>query len=407
VARSFSAEELADEADVTRDRIEWLTSIGVLKPLEPGTFRFADIFRVKLVEALLRGGFTTEQIEWAVGEGHLNLDSVEAFLQLEPGPRSERTFAEFLSTAGPRASLLPAIYVALGLPEPAPSSPLTTDEEDRFRRFLEGWSLARSDETLIRAARLIAEGTRLATHGWADLLDEDVAGPVRERLYRGEVERFPGAVRQAFMTLGGLQPEMMQWLMQRYREQRSVAGIVQGFEHFFASRDMRPPPQPTAPPAVVFVDLSGYTRATEEHGDEVAVRFASTLQRKAEAAAAENEGRLVKLLGDGAMLAFPDAGRGLDAAVALVRVLSGEGGLSAHAGVHTGPVVQRDLDLFGRTVNLAFRLAEAAGPGEVLVSEAVVGAVDSPSVRFEPADGTPLKGVTGRTSLFRVKVVDR
>jgi adenylate cyclase len=60
---------------------------------------------------------------------------------------------------------------------------------------------------------------------------------------------------------------------------------------------------------VVFVDLSGYTRLTEEHGDEVAVRFATTLQREADAAASANDGRLVKLLGDGAMLRFPDAER--------------------------------------------------------------------------------------------------
>jgi adenylate cyclase len=407
VPRKFSPDELAQEANVSRDRIAWLASIGVLRPTEPDTFRFPDVFRVKLVAALLDGGFTTEQIEWAVAEGHLILDVVDDYLLLEPGPRSERTFAEFQSTAGPRASLLPSIYWALGLPEPDPASRLTTDEEERLRRFLDGWSLARSDETLIRAARLIAEGTRMVSEGWADLLDEDVAGPARERLYRGEVERFPGGVRAAFSTLFRLQPEMMHWLIQRYQEQRSVAGIVQGFEQFFAARAMRPPPQPSAPPAIVFVDLAGYTRATEVHGDEMAVRFASTLQRHAEAVASKHEGRLVKLLGDGAMLTFPDAARGLDAAIHLVRVLGVEGGLSAHAGIHSGPVIRRDLDLFGRTVNLASRLAEAAGPGEVWMTEAVAEASDRPPVRLEPADGASLKGVTEEVSLFRARVVDR
>jgi adenylate cyclase len=406
VTRTYSAEELAAETDVSHRRIEWLISIGVLKPREPGTFRFGDVFRVKLVAALLDGGFTPKQIEWAVAEGHLNLDRVDEYLQLEPGPRSERPFAEFQATAGSRASLLPAVYVALGLPEPDPSLPIHTDEEDRFRRFLEGWSLAPNDDTLIRAARLIAEGTRVATLGWSQLLDEQVAGPARERLYRGEVGQFPEEVRGAFTTLLALQPLMMQWLMQRYLEQRSVASIVEGFEQFFAARGMGPPPRPTAPPAVVFVDLSGYTRLTEERGDEVAVRFASTLQREAEAVGAANDGRLVKLLGDGAMLHFPDAERGLEAAIALVRVLSVEGGLRAHAGVHTGPVIERDLDLFGRTVNLASRIADAAGPGEVLVSEAVVAAVDNPALRFDWADEGELKGIDEPVSLFRVTVKD-
>jgi adenylate cyclase len=404
VTRTLSAEELAGESGVSRDRIDWLIDIGVLKPGSAGTFRFGDVFRVKMVAALLEGGFTSQQIEWAVSEGHLNLDRVDEYLPLEPGPRSERTFAEFLSSAGPRASLLPAVYIALGLPEPDPSSPIQTDEEERFQRFLEGWGLASSDETLIRAARLIGEGTRVATLGWAELLDEQVAGPARERLYRGEIERFPEEVRRAFTTLVGLLPLMMQWLMRRYLEQRSVAGIVEGFEEFFAARDLRPPPRTTAPPAVVFVDLSGYTRLTEERGDEVAVRFASTLQREADAVAAAYEGRLVKLLGDGAMLRFPDAERGLEAALALVQGLGVDGSLPAHAGVHTGPVIERDLDLFGRTVNMASRIAGAAGPGEVLVSEAVAEAVDNPALRFEPADAAMLKGISEPVQLFRVTV---
>jgi adenylate cyclase len=402
VTRTLSIEELAGETGVSPEIVDWLTGIGIIEPREPGTFRFGDVFRVKMVAALLEGGFTSQQVEWAVSEGHLNLDRVEEYLRLEPGPRSKRTFAEFLSTAGPRASLLPSVYVALGLPEPDPSSALHTDEEERFRQFLEGWRLAPSDETLIRAARLIAEGTRVATVGWAELLDEQVVGPAQERLYRGEVERFPEEVRRAFTTLVGLQPLMMQWLMERYLEQRIVASIVEGFEQFFASRNLGPPPGPIAPPAVVFVDISGYTRLTEERGDEVAVRFATTLQRKADAIASSNDGRLVKLLGDGAMLRFPDAERGLEAALALVRALWVEGNLPAHAGVHAGPVIERDLDLFGRTVNLASRIADAAGPGEVLVSDAVVEAVDIPSVRFERVDGVALKGIAEPVALFRV-----
>jgi hypothetical protein len=64
-------------------------------------------------------------------------------------------------------------------------------------------------------------------------------------------------VRRAFATLVGLQPHMMQWLMERYLEHRIVASIAEGFEQFLASRNLRPPPGPTAPPAVVFVTFPG------------------------------------------------------------------------------------------------------------------------------------------------------
>jgi adenylate cyclase len=402
VARTFSEEELAAEAGVSTDRIEWLVRLGVLTPREPGPFRFGDVFRVKLVAALLEGGFTTEQVEWAVAEGHLDLARVDEYQVIEPESRATRTFAEFMASLGPRGSMLPAIYVALGVPAPDLSSRLTLDEEERFRLLLEGWALAPNDETMIRAARLIAEGTRTATRGWDELMYEQVTRPVRDRLYRGEIERFPDDVREAYSTLVRLQPRMMEWLVQRYNEQRSTEGIVSGFEEFLASRGLRPPPPKVGPPAVAFVDLSGFTRVTEERGDEVAVRLAATLQREAEAAATHHDGRLVKLLGDGAMLWFPDAERGVLASLAVVRAI-GSGALPPHAGVHAGPVIQRDLDLFGRTVNLASRIADAAGPGEVLVSGAVAEAVEVPQLRFERADTVELKGVPEPMELFRVR----
>jgi adenylate cyclase len=89
------------------------------------------------------------------------------------------------------------------------------------------------------------------------------------------------------------------------------------------------------------------------------------------------------------------------AALSLVRALGEGGAPPAHAGVHAGPVIERDLDLFGRTVNLASRIAGAAGPGEVLVSEAVAEAVDD--VRFERIDEAVLKGIPVPVPLFRVE----
>ena len=355
-----------------------------------------------MVSALLDGGFSEDLIGRATAEGYLNLDASGEYLPQDPGPRSGRTFAEFLSSAGPRASVLPALFEVLGLPEPDPSQPILANEEELLLSFLEAWRLAPDEETLMRAARLIAEGTRLTALGWTELLDEQVAEPVRERLLSGELERFPEEVTRAFGTVARVAPRLMEWLSQRYLEQRSVAGIVEGFERFLAVRGLVPAPPPTAAPAVVFVDLSGYTRLTEEHGDEAAVRLAATLQREADAAAVTGGGRLVKLLGDGAMMRFPVAGSGVDAAVALVRSLR-EDGMQARAGVHAGPLIERDLDLFGRTVNLAARIAEIAGPGDVLVTAPVVDALADHGRGFEAVDEVMLKGIPEPVPLFRAR----
>jgi adenylate cyclase len=402
VARLYSAREIAAEAGAREDRIAWLVSIGLLKPDKRGSFSFGAVFAVKMVSALLDAGLPETTVERAADEGWLNFGHIDDYLPHEPGRRSDRTFTEFQAAAGPRASFLPAVYEVLGLPKPNPSAAIHVDEEEMLQRFLEGWRLARDDDSLIRAARLIAEGTRVATLGWAELLDEQIAAPARERMLRGEIDQFPDEARVAFTTLVRLVPEMFTWLSYRYLEQRSVETIVDGFEHFLASRDLAPTPQPHAPPAIVFVDLSGFTRMTEERGDETAVRTAASLQRLADATAARHGGRLVKLLGDGAMLRFPEPLVGVDAALELVETMSGEGALAAHAGIHAGPVIERDLDVFGRTVNLASRIADVAQPGEVLASDAVASEAQDGSYGFEPLEDANLKGIPEPVPLFRV-----
>jgi adenylate cyclase len=402
MAKTYSASEVAVEAACSRDRVQWLSRIELITPDEHGRFTFGAVLAVKMASALLESGVPAESIEHAAIEGLLKFQRTDEYLPYEPDRRSERTFGEFQTSAGPRAELLPAVYEVLGLPKPDPSAPIHLDEEAMLERFLDAWAMTPDDDSLIRAARLMAQGTRAAMLGWMELQDEQLAEPARQRLLSGELEEFPDEVRVAFMKVTHLAPEMFLWLSARYLENRSVNGIVEGFELFLASRGLAPIPDPLAPPSIVFVDLSGFTRLTREHGDESAVVAAASLQRHADATATRHGGRLVKLLGDGAMLRLTDATVGVEAALDLVETMSGAGALSAHAGVHAGPVVERDLDVFGQTVNLASRIAETAGPGEVLVSETVVEAVGNATFGFERIEDAELKGLPEPVPLYRV-----
>lgn len=142
MARTYSAREIAADAGVPESRLMWLTSIGLLAPDERGDFTFGAVFVVKLVSALLDSGLPEAIIELAAAEGWLNFEGIEDRLPNDPGIRSSRTFAEFQASAGPRASLLPAVYEVLGLPEPDPSVPIHRDEETMFQLFLAGWQTA-------------------------------------------------------------------------------------------------------------------------------------------------------------------------------------------------------------------------------------------------------------------------
>lgn len=400
MAQTYSTEEIAAEAGVSQDRLEWLVSIGICRPQAPDAFRYGDIFRAKLVSALLDAGLSEAVLERAAAEGWLNLDHIDGYMPIEPGPRSDRTFADFAASTK-RASIVPAIYEMFGLSRPNPGSPIHIEEESMLQRLLEGWRLSNDDDTVLRAARLFGEGTRLAMIGWVELLAEQIGRPAQERFVRGEIDRFPPEIMLAVGTLVRLAPELFAWLSQRYVEQEFTANIVEGIEVFMAARHLTPMPKMAPPPAIVFVDLSGFTKLTEERGDEAAVRTATGLQRDAETVARRRGGRLVKLLGDGALLRFSEAKASVQAALDLVEALEPRGSLAAHAGIDTGPVVERDLDVFGGTVNLASRIASVAGGGEVLTSRAVANAVNDPSLRFERVDQRRLKGIGEPVTLYR------
>jgi class 3 adenylate cyclase len=402
VPKAYSAAELAAEAACPEDRVHWLAATGLIRPDRQGRFTYGDALALKMVSALLESGLPAETIERAAAEGLLSFQRTDEYLPYRPGPRSKRTFAEFQADAAPKAEQLPAVYEVLGLAKPDPSAPIHTDEEALFGRFLEVWGATPDPDSLIRAARLMAQGARAAMLGWTELMDEQLAEPARQRLLRGELDRFPDDVRVAFGKMTRLAPEMFLWLSARYLEHRSVNGIVEGFERYLATRGLAPAPDPLGPPSIVFVDLSGFTRLTRERGDESAVVAATALQRRADATATLHGGRLVKLLGDGAMLRLGDATVGVEAALDLVEAITDEGALSPHAGISAGPVIERDLDVFGQTVNLASRIADVAGPGEVLASEAVVEAAADELFGFERIEDARLEGIPDPVALYRV-----
>jgi adenylate cyclase len=157
------------------------------------------------------------------------------------------------------------------------------------------------------------------------------------------------------------------------------------------------------PPAMCFLDLTGYTRLTEEQGDEAAAALAARLSDLVRRSAREHRGTPVKWLGDGVMFYFREPADAVLAAVEMVALLGRNRLPPAHVGVHAGPVIFQEGDYFGRTVNLAARIADYARPGEVLVSQEVVDAAAAGSVRFTEIGPVELKGVPGTLRLYTAR----
>ena len=124
---------------------------------------------------------------------------------------------------------------------------------------------------------------------------------------------------------------------------------------------------------VLFADLTGSTRLYEAAGDRTAADAIRQCLDVVRSAAEASGGRVVKTIGDELMAVFPDPDRATQAATRMhlaVNALPAIEGqkLSLRIGFHAGPVVRRDDDIFGDTVNLASRLAAQATRGQVLTS---------------------------------------
>jgi adenylate cyclase len=148
-----------------------------------------------------------------------------------------------------------------------------------------------------------------------------------------------------------------------------------------------------------FLDITGYTRLTQERGDAAAAELAEQLARLVHRASVKHGGRPVKWLGDGVMFFFRDAGPGVVAALEMVDGVAEAGLPPAHVGLHAGPVIFQEGDYYGQTVNVASRIAEYARPGEVVVSQAVVDASGEAGASFTEIGPVELKGVAGAIRL--------
>ena len=124
-------------------------------------------------------------------------------------------------------------------------------------------------------------------------------------------------------------------------------------------------------PTFLFADLVGYTALTERCGDEAGARVAREFRHAIGALSREHGARQVKSMGDGAMIWAPDAARAVALAARTVLEIGTRSDLlPVRVGAHTGPALMRDGDWYGSSVNLAARLARAAGPNEALISMA-------------------------------------
>ncbi len=186
-----------------------------------------------------------------------------------------------------------------------------------------------------------------------------------------------------------------------YRRQQERVWTDDGVQHMESAIEAMGLYERTErPTAFAFLDLTGYTRLTEERGDEAAAELGARLAQLVHEEVGRRGGRAVKWLGDGVMVYFPDPASAAVAALDMVDGVVSSGLPPAHVGLHAGPVLSQAGDYFGETVNLAARIAEYARPGEVLVTQEVVHASADGGATFTQIGPVELKGISGVVHLY-------
>lgn len=397
---SLTAAELAEETGMTVERIGAMVEAGILRPAAADRFEHDDVLRVLVAGAMDDAGLTLELLQRGIELGIVSFEQTPVIYP-DPGARSRRTVADLADELEMPVEGLLRIITAFGLPRPDPGTHLHVPDEEQLRSFVRAWQPLGGEEVLLRAARSYGDAMRRAAEGWMGIFQEIVVEPVADRAVPWS--------EMSERTLGPGLPvlasgrQMVNWLLDQHQTQSLNQVNFESVERMLGFLGVTVAPR--APAAIVFADLAGYTRLTEERGDVVAADAATRLATIADAIAARHEGRLVKLLGDGVMLHFARPEEALPAALELRGAMEPARLPAAHIGVHAGPVIRRESDYFGRTVNVAARLAAQAGPGEILVTPELLDAAGSlpPGVSApEPMAPLDLKGIPEPVAALRI-----
>jgi adenylate cyclase len=159
--------------------------------------------------------------------------------------------------------------------------------------------------------------------------------------------------------------------------------------------------------AIAFTDLVDFSDWALEAGDEAAIDLLRDVSVAIEPPVKDNGGKVVKRLGDGMMAVFADPAKGLDALITarerLAQVEVDGYRPQLRAGMHVGRPRRVGKDYVGVDVNIAARVADDAGPGELLVSDSVLQAVGEDKVKPTARQLLDAKGVPEGFSIYAIK----
>jgi adenylate cyclase len=388
---NLTVKEAAQEVGVKPDTLRRWARTGVIPGADgkSGLSR-AAVAHARIVARLRERGHSLQEIRKASEEGRLAYGFLE---DLFPSGEAKHTVEEIAKETGLEEALVERIWASIGFPRSALEN-LTAEDLQAVRYIA---SVIDSGFPLVAFLQLVR-----------------VYGQAMSRIADAEVRLFHLYVHEPLMRDGVPGLEMAEEMENLARDLLPLASPIMDYVHqrflqHFVEQDMvghmevdldEKEDLGRVKVAIAFADLAGYTRFTEEAGEEEAV---SLVERFIDAVTdtLPDDARVVKTIGDEVMVVGQDASALVDWAVGFERLFTERP--QPRIGIHYGATLYRDGDYFGREVNLASRVVARARGGEVLVSDAVVDAMrDTGHLQFEEIGQVKLKGFDQPVELCRV-----
>ena len=390
----LTSHELSLRSGVSADMLREWRALGLVGREEDETFGPEDVPRVRFIRFLLRRGVSIDAVAHAERtEGLMGLHVGGAF-PTAIGPTYSP--AEATRRLGLDAGTLARFVTAVGIDEP--DGLLSEDDMRALGALKVLLESGFPEDALFQLVRVYAEALGRVAEAEVRLFHFYVHERLRaEGLSGDHLNAVTDAARERMVPLA--EPSIL------YFHRRGFARAAQedAILHFQERAGSLPPGQLRL--AIAFVDLSSFTPLAEAMGDQAATEVLARFSQLVHDAAARGDGRVVKQLGDGFMLVFPDARSAVACMLAIQRRALAEPQFPAvRAGVHCGQVLYRAGEYLGANVTVAARLADVATRHQVLVTAAVKEeAVVLTDAEFVPLGRRGLKGMAEEVALFGVR----
>jgi adenylate cyclase len=379
-ATPLSIEAIAVLCGCAPADIRALIALGLLDGAQLGP---QSINGIRLILSLNSAGIGLETFAGAIGAGLLSLDFARHVLP-DTIALSAQSYGEACAELGLDPALAHRLFIAAGLPAPEPARRAREDEIALLRLMATAVQRGIDEAALGRILRVFGHATRRIAEAMRDFFRSQIEAPLAAQ----------GLPTAALMTaaaehrvpLQDLGFRALRLLISRFVEDVVFENITMRIQDALAAAGLLEPAGP-ADPAVALVDLAGYAGLTWAQGDQAAAHKAAAFEALAQDALAVAGGRIIKSLGDGLLLLFARPDLAAPGCLGLMRRLAAAGLPEVHVGLTAGPVIWRDGDIFGHSVNLAARLAALAGPSEIVADAAALPRLGAAGAPWRP-DGT-------------------